>query len=340
MTRRLLLFVSFLLLALGILEFLVRASGEYFEALSDKTLMRIKIFERSPSDLGLLFIGTSRFVDAIDGPLFSKGIKERSGKTLRTLNGATAGLDVTGMIRFADAASQREGLKVVVLEVSVPSLASPISHPKEEPGEAVSQVAPKKPGFGPLLEETLQAGLAKQLGIVTYRKALRPASVFNLLALYSGNVMDTTIWKRKGLLRELFSSSDPGINEEQFSKIVPAVTAPVESGTGSGTMPDPSRNASANGELENMVRLAETLADSGVKVIWVTPPVTPGVAGSEGGEGRVAAYRYMASHYGTHVFDYSQAAIPADCYRDPSHLNKKGRTLFSKLLARDLAAHL
>ena len=336
MTRRLLLFVAFLLLALGILEFLVRNGGEYFEALSDKTSMRIKIFERSPSDLGLLFIGTSRFVDGIDGPLFSKGIEERSGKTIKTLNGATAGIDVNGIVRFAKAASQREGLRVVALEASVPSLGPPKSLQTEEGNSNVSEVDAKKSGFGPLLEEALQAGLVKRLGIVTYRKALRPASVVNLLALYSGNMMDTTIWKRKGVLRELLSSPEPGIDEEQFSKILPVVTDPPEKRIAGDSAVD----LAADQTLENMVLLTGILVESDIKVIWVTPPVTPAVAGSEGGEKRIAAYRYIASHYGTSVFDYSQAAIPGDCFRDPSHLNKKGRTLFSRLLARDLADRL
>lgn len=336
MTRRLLLFVAFLLLALGILEFLVRNSGEYFEALSDKTSMRIKIFERSPSDLGLLFIGTSRFVDGIDGPLVSKGIEEQTGKSIKTLNGASAGIDVNGIIRFANAASQRVGLEAVVLEASVPGLSPPKSVQTEEVKKTESEVKEKKSGFGPRLEEALQTGLAKRLGIVTYRKALRPASVANLLTLYSGNMMDTAIWKRKGVLRELMSSPEPGIDKEQFVKITPVVTTPAENGIAGNATGD----LSGDQTLENMVRLTEILTDSHIKVIWVAPPVTLAVAGSEGGETRAAAYRHIASHFGTQVFDYSQAAIPGDCFRDPTHLNKKGRTLFSRLLARDLADHL
>lgn len=336
MTRRLLLFVAFLLLALGVLEAIVRVNGEYLDVLSDKTSMRIKVFERSPPDLGLLFIGTSRFVDGIDGPLFSKELEKRFGKSLSALNGATAGIDVTGIIRFAEAASQRDGLEVVVLEASVPSLGYAAPTQTGEFKEDADAAEPNKTGFGPRLEETLQAGLAERLGIVSHRKALRPASIVNLLALYTGNVMDTTIWKRKGVLRELFSSSEPGVDEEQFSRITPLVTIPGEAGIATTAGVD----VSGDETLGNMVRLAEILADSNRKVIWVIPPVTPGVAGSEGGEKRAAAYLHMASRFGTPVFDYSQAAIPGDCFRDLSHLNKKGRTLFSKLLARDLAEYL
>lgn len=337
MTRRLLLFVAFLLLALGVLEAFVRANGEYLEVLSDKTSMRIKVFERSPSDLGLLFIGTSRFVDCIDEPLFSRNLEIRSGKTIRALNGATAGIGVKGIIRFAEAVSQRGGLRVVVLEASVPSLGkAAVSSETDTLKEDIAAPGQDESGYGPRIETALQGWLADRLGIVAQRKSLRPASAINLFALYSGSVMDTTVWKRKGVLRELFSSSEPGVDEQQFSRIIPVVTSSGDAGIEVTEGVDLSRDET----LRNMEQLAGILAGSDTQVIWVAPPVTAAVAQqSESGETRAAAFRYMAYRYGTPVFDYSQAAIPDDCFRDTSHLNKKGRILFSKLLARDLADH-
>jgi len=327
---RLPLFCAFLFLALVALEIVVRANGEQFLALSDRFLLRVKIFERSPEDTKALFIGTSRFVDGIDQTVFSDEVERRTGNPTRVVNGATAGIGVNEVERFAEIAAERKGLHLVVVEASGPALKIPAPTRSESAEPADPAGRPVDDKFATRFEDRLQSEVASRLALVRYRKSLRPGTLLKLLVLHTANIVDPGKWSRKGAVRELFAPSASGIGEEELRPFHPKVIAPDKA-------PPPDDRIPPDPVYENMRRISQVLARSKVKVIWVAPPVTPAMEASESNRARNETYRRIVSEFGSSVFDYTGARLDESLYRDPSHLNGKGRALFSMLLARDLA---
>lgn len=343
MKRRLLTFLILFALVLGGLELFVRANGASFEALSDRLAFQIRVFERSPDDTAALFLGTSRFADAIDQTVFGDEVAERTGESVWAVNGAMGGINLGEILEFAKVVTESPSLPRVVVEASSPAVTfgpaavvDPASAPTDSgvPNGDAAAAAQEKP-FPDRIENRLQGWFLEHSSLVRYRKALRPRTFVRLAVLYSANLIDPGKWARKGFVRELLTSSDVEIPPDRMDGLQPRRFGP-------GT---PSQDDSAEGNDEiledpfyvGMVRISEVLKGGRAEVVWVAPPVTDEMRESEGGVKREAVYQRIASDYGVRILDYSGISLDGSYFRDRSHLNEKGRTLFSKLVARDLA---
>ena len=89
---------------------------------------------------------------------------------------------------------------------------------------------------------------------------------------------------------------------------------------------------------ENLESISKIFADSGLEVIWVAPPVS--VEKQKGNYSRkfTGYYQAIAFQYGRVFYDYAGTGLDNEFFRDPSHLNTKGRALFSTVLAESLVA--
>lgn len=336
--RRLILFLVLLLLILGGLEIFVRVNGPSFEALADRLSLRIRIFERSPEDTAALFLGTSRFADAIDQTVFGEAVEDRTGDFVRVVNGATAGIAQEEIVIFSEVVAERGTLPCVVIEASGSSL-------PEGSGRVVvagdGEIEIDRDGrFADRLEGEFQGWLGENLALVRYRKALRPRTLVKLGVLYTANHIDPGKWSRKGFVRELFTSSDFSLPEETMDALQPLrydrerlPAAGTAEGEAEG-IPEP---VEQHPIYRGMAEIARSLEDSDTEIVWVNPPVMGEMQEGENNPVRLAIYRRILEDFGGTILDYSQLELAAGLYRDRSHLNEKGRTLFSRLVARDLA---
>ena len=205
MTRRLLTFLVLFFLLLGGLELFVRANGESFEALSDRLAFQIRVFERSPEDTAALFLGTSRFADAIDQTVFGKEVAEQTGEPTWAVNCAMAGINLGEILQFAEVVADSSSLPRVIVEASSPSVSLGAPRASEGGADKPAEGPDSEDPFPTRMENGLQSWFGKHSSLVRYRTALRPRTFLRLAVLYSANFIDPGKWSRKGLVRELLN---------------------------------------------------------------------------------------------------------------------------------------
>jgi hypothetical protein len=78
-----------------------------------------------------------------------------------------------------------------------------------------------------------------------------------------------------------------------------------------------------------LISIASMLREGGASVAFIVPPLQPGM--------RTGALRTLLPSLAraAPVWDFSAADIPEEMFRDPSHLNHRGRALFSAALAAE-----
>ncbi len=330
MRSRLSVFLLSLFLILTGLEAAMRWNGEAFHALTDPLLLKAAILEKSP-ETKVLFLGTSRFVDGIEQERFARAISESSGDRIRVLNGATTGSQGDRSAYFAELATNHPGLTHVILEASPPALMGGdlgFERTSQETQEPEPAPDARKSGFADQFESALQDWFHDHLALVRYRKSLRPKSLLKLPVLLLSDVVDPNVWSRKGVLKSLFTPSSAGPEPELPAGIVPE-TITKETGTTDGI--------SNQEQFEMMLRLCEIFQGSDLQVIWVAPPVQPSERAANHNDSYNAMYASAAKRYGVEVLDYAGVTLDPSLFRDPSHLNSRGRLIFSRILARDLA---
>jgi len=330
MKSRLIIFLILFALILGTFEIFVRVNGEYFFSLSDRVLLKTAILERS-TDTPVLFIGTSRFLDGIDQGIFSDALKKETGQRFKCFNGATAGIQGARFAYFAEMAAKKETLTHVILEMSPPALhKSELNFPDQENTETITEDPESR--FATRFENRLQNWVSKHVGLVKYRKAMRPKTLLKLVVLYSSDFIDPAVWSRKGGLRNLFPSDDYEVTDEHFATIRPEIIK----ANSIKAVPD---DFEANQYYEALEKVSKVFSDSGIKIIWVAPPVSIESRDANHGPQFTAPYQVIAHQYGSTFYDYTGVEIDPGLFRDPGHLNEEGRKIFSTVLAKQLAGH-
>ncbi len=342
MKSRLIKFLIVFALILGAAEVFVRINGKYFYALTDKILLKVKILERSP-ETEVLFIGSSRFLDAIDQGVFSKQLESKTGKKIKSMNGATTGIDADRFAYFSHIAAKNKHLTHVVLEASPPTL----NHSKavflrelkkekvkDQPAEPGPAASARKEVFADKFETRLQTWVTESIALVEYRKSLRADVLLKLLVLYTADSIDPNTWSRKGIVRNLFSSSDFKMPENLSEKFTPDVITP----SSIDAVP-PAKKLRASRFYENLQVISGIFSESGMEVIWVAPPVTEAMWTKNSSLKYTQYYKATAFRYGSFFYDCAGSDLGDEFYRDPTHLNVKGRALFSTVLADQLAEH-
>ncbi|NNE93628.1 MAG: hypothetical protein HKN23_18420, partial [Verrucomicrobiales bacterium] len=267
----------------------------------------------------VLFIGSSRFLDAIDRDTFS----EKTG--LKTINGSTTGLNLERLKYFAKIAAENEGLTHVILEASSPALSNgELDLPTEE--EFESKEPPKD------VEEHFQQFFVEHVNTLKYRKALRPKAFLKLGLLYTADTFDPDIWNRKGIARALFTPPEPvDVTDELLAEFQPNVIRQELIG------PEPARPRKTNYLFDHLSEVSEVFADSDVKVIWVAPPVAEKETEKNSHPQLTQFYERTARKYGSSFYDYAGIGFDEKFLRDSTHLSADGRIFFSSLLAVHLA---
>ena len=332
MNPRLIKFLIIFALVVGGFEVFARVNGKYFYALSDKVLLKAEILERSP-ETTVLFMGSSRFLDAIDHTVFSDAIAERTGTDFKCLNGAATGFDGARFGFFADIAARNPNLTHVILEASSPSLGNgKLDFPDQKTAPKVTDNE-RKEVFADVFETRLQDWWTEHIARVKYRKSLRPKVLLKLLILFTADSVDPNIWMRKGIARNLFASSEFDVAEDFTEHFSPDVFTP-------STITEIPERLNPNHIYKNLENVSSILSkNKNLIVIWVAPPVS-----QEKQKGNYSAkytryYQTIAFRFGSTFYDYAGLGMEEEFLRDTTHLNAKGRALFSTILADQLAGH-
>ncbi len=321
-------FLFFFVLLLVGLEVVVRANGRYFYALSDSMLLNAKILEREP-ETKILFLGTSRFLDAIDHHLFTKELAAHTGINLKSLNAATTGLQSERLAWFSKVAVSNPGLTHVIIEASPPAMGS--DGKLDLPGHSSPVTSPaEEVRFADRFESHLQSWAMEHIALATYRKALRPKTVIKLFVLYTANIMDPNIWSRKRPLESIFLPANESVSPAMVSALEPVIIAP-----------GPAPASTTSGEsFENLKTIADIFQNSKLKVIWVAPPVSVAQVPANHNSTFTSYYQTIANQVGATFYDYAGQGWEEQYLRDPSHLSARGRSVFTKVLAAHLARHV
>jgi hypothetical protein len=323
---RLIPFIVSLICLFLLLELFARFNTEHFFALSDKVLLKAQILRRAP-DTRILFLGSSRFLDAIDARTFTATLERETGEEFRTFNGATTGLNVERFSYFARVARGREGLTHIVLEASKPVLIEgDLGFVDERAPSASEDAATDAEGF-------LRQAIVRRVEFIKHRKALRPKVLLKLLVLYTANSIDPDIWSRKGTLKQIFYRPRARATEVMKLRYEPNIVR-------AGVSDDEPATPEGKSMLANMRRVAGIFRDANVTVIWLAPPVSVDQAATNSNVEIEACYRRVAEEFDTIVFDYAGCGLDESLLRDTTHLNADGRSVFSEIFAEHLAREL
>ena len=330
MVRRFKVFLVVMLTLLIGLECLIRANEATFAALADKFLLREELIKQASDETEIMILGTSRLLDAVDQRVFAEAFEVRTGQQSKCFNTSIAGVNVEILHRFAQRVSEKEGVKMVLIEASTPSLTKQPVNLDGQIVEFTAKPGPNENRFTNRLEEGLRGWIHDRLALVRQRKALRPQTLVKFLVPATSDVIDPNLWDRKGVGRSIALALTRGISEVKDDFLIPTV---VEGRGETFEGNEESEEAIAS----FMIRLTRLLQEAGKEVIWVAPPVGEQAVPNEHHSRRIATYEAVVNELETVLLNYTARGLGVEYLRDQTHLNFEGRNQFSVVLARDVS---
>ena len=302
--QRLLRFVLGVAAVLAALEAAFRLQEPVIAAAGNRILTKAALLD-GHGPLEVLFFGTSLSWDGISPRLFSAQLEKlRPGARARGFNLAVTSSTLETLEWLARRYAPRPGLRLAVIEVSEPQLqtgAPPWEEPAREPRGA---------------EEWIEDFSARHLRLIEHRGALRGESLERLPGLLffaprlDGSEVLVTEQIAAALGRpDVTQPSPPEVNAVHLAAAVAAE--------------DP--------RARRFIRVASLLREGGAAVVFIVPPVQP-ARRTDALRGILAPLSREAP-----LWDFSEADLPAEMFRDPSHLSHSGRAAFSAALATETA---
>jgi len=311
-TQRLAAFAVGVLALLGGCELWVRSHEALFRAATHRALAKAALLDRQ-GPIDVLFVGTSRTQDGVSPRIFSQRLAAIGvASPVRAFNLAFTSSSLETLEYLAGRFAAREGLKLVVLELSAPQLKNE-TPPWEEPS--------RPPGTW---EDGLFERLEKHSRLVAHRKALLGENLIRLpgLILFPRK-LDGSEVMLTDQLRKAVDWDSGSRRPDDAESWRPMVLLPDR--TTGGAIESP--------WVPRMARIARSFAVRGAKVVFVVPPLAP----DDGSEERAPMMKKMFAELATasenEVWDFSEPTHPDDFFRGPTHLNDKGRSAFSRALA-------
>ena len=330
MLRRLVIFILCIFALFAGLECLMRAKEDVFAVLADKSLLREKLIRDSSSDTEVMILGTSRLLDAVDQGLFSESVARQTGRKIKTFNASVPGVNVEILERFVAVVSEKDEVKLVIIEASTPSLTQfPVDTSGQTVRAAEGALEVTENRFPDQLEEWLREWMSDHLAFVRKRKALQPKTLLKFFVVVTADFIDPNLWDRKGVGRNLINFKARKIPELAEDALVPEIVSPKASSF--------STDHQTNDPIVGlMVRITRSLQGRGKTVVWVVPPVGGTASHIESNDERNKQYETAINLGGGQLLNYAMPALKSDYLRDPTHLNIYGRSFFSAALARDI----
>ncbi len=211
---------------------------------------------------------------------------------------ATSAARLEDLERLTARFARRPGLRLAFVEVSRPQL----------------DAAPPTP---PPPDAGIEAAAARVFKLVAHRQALRGESLARL----------------PGLLffpRRLDGSEARLV--DQLAALAGRIPAAAPASIDLRPEPIAPSAAPEDPRAPRLAAVGRSFKEAGAKVVFLLPPIRPCEPPEE--VGAIAAE--LAREFD--VWDFRAAALPDDAWRDCSHLNARGRALFTGALARETAS--
>jgi len=299
------------------LELTVRYHEDSVFALQEKALIKLQMFLlRGQTDI--TFIGSSRTQDGIEPDVISKTLADSdpSLQNIRVFNSGSASASLDKLYFLAIKALDKANLKIMAIEVSQPQLADL----KWAPSFYSEQPATDT-------EDFLQKALSKYSYIVRYRKSFRLGNLLRSPVLMMADYSDGTEIFRRGNAKQWLADSHIDLTEDdkqhwQSKLFIPSTIKPP---------------ATSEKYINTYLSIAEKAREKGIKLILYTPPVTEGEMKKECDQQYQDTYKELASIIQAPLILHSCQKLRKVFFynNDHSHLNKIGRTVWSKTLAED-----
>ena len=311
-TQRLAAFAVGVLALLGGCELWVRSHEALFRAATHRALAKAALLDRQ-GPIDVLFIGTSRTQDGVSPRIFSQRLAAIGvASPVRAFNLAFTSSSLETLEYLAGRYAARQGLKLVVLELSLPQLKNetpPWESPSHPPGT---------------WEDGLFEGLEKRIRLVALRKALLGENLIRLpgLVFFPHKLDGSEVMLTDQLWRALDRGSDPSVPDEADSwrpRVVLPARAPE------GTVESP--------WVPRMARIARSFAERRTRVVFVVPPLAGADASDERDPTMKKMFADLATASESEVWDFSEQTHSDDFFRGATHLSEKGRSAFSRALA-------
>ena len=289
-----------------ILEVGVRMSSLVFENITDRVKLKsAMVLSRDQTDV--VFIGSSRFKDGVAPSIVSSGIEGNP----KVFNGATTGTNLKRMKYFFDRIIEKEGVKVVIIEMSMPNI---------QEGAL---------GFDEVVDTfSVESFLYNQVAvskIVEWRKSFRLQNLKNSVAILGANKFEGSEWFRRGGFSTFFSDEKSNWELKGIAWEIPIRAYEFEG------------IAELREEVEVFKQISLSAKEKGVEVLLVVPPLVNNRLLTERTDDILAKYSLLAKECGVDLVDYSALSLGESLFRDQdSHLNEEGRAYFSQALANML----
>lgn len=313
---RLLAYVAGLAAVALTVEAATRLWQPLFRASAHRSLFKAALLEQHlPQDV--IFFGTSRAGESLRPSSFVDELARRGAPGLSAFNVSTpfSSLDILDAVakRFSTA----PGLKLAIIEISNQQLRRKIVPWTPEP--------PGREDF----DARVFAWVEQHSALVAERKGFVLNSLGRLLvvALFGGSV-DGTEEFGTDYVKAVFgrhrdsppSAFDPSADCRPRTPDTP-----------------PQALQELAEERELYVAMEKAFSERGVKVVFFVPPTRDPALSEE----RAPKYRaFAAAIYaatGRPVWDFTDCALPANYYRDPTHHSHLGGSHFSRIVAREVA---
>jgi hypothetical protein len=319
--RRLLWFVSGLVVMLGGLEWLVRSNAPLFASATHRALAKVAMYERHPR-VDVLFLGTSRTQDGVSPDLVTRALAEVAPNlgAVPGYNAAFTGSSLDALLTLVPRFGFRRDLKTVVIELSMPQLSNEPS-PWEEPKADT------------LTMEDKLGQAAQCVAFIRYRKAFLSDNIIRLPALL---VFAPSLGGWETRTAEQVASW-LGHKETAATNFDQSLWKPAIIGVDATA-----RKLNANYEsiVAKLAALALQLQGHGLKVVFTVPPMSRELVDAPERERMLPLFAEVARRSKCEVWNFVPLSLPNRLFRDPSHLSTEGRAHYSKALALQLARTL
>jgi len=321
--QRWLSFIVILAIILFIIEISFRLNEASIISLQDKALIKLQMFKlREKTDF--LLLGSSRSQDSFLPDVMTNKLSQIDPRWInfKAFNGGLSGASLQRLSYIAEQALEKNGLKVLALEVSDPQLRNIDWSPSFFASDKKINV-----------EGWLQNNVSNTFFIVRYRKAFRVNILLRLTNLMLANQSNGVALFGRGILKRPFLKDRIEMLEEDKENWAISIIRPQNSVNERLTL--------IKGE-ENYLPVYEKIASKarsrGVKILLFVPPVTGKELERECDQQHLNTYQAIANITQSPLVLHSCKPLRMDFFyrRDEGHLNKVGRTIWSEKLAESL----
>ncbi len=296
-----------------LIEIIFSCFSDIFSSTTDRIKLKSAMFDYR-KETEILCLGSSRLKAAFSPKIFTKQIKDQTGVEWSGFNGAITGANIERLEYFFNKAISKKGLKYIILEISKPQLSR-----KKTDIEAEKKAED--------WDSKIASQVEKFSNLIAYRKSIRIDNLKNVPAIIFSDYLQGSELYKKGAISDLYVNGETEINEATIKLWEPTVYLPSPNTTELITESDIL--------FYTFKKIVAKAKQNNVKLFFTIPPLVNNAKVKETTPKTHQRYQKLANITGHKIYNFSTKNIPELYFRDKdSHFNKKGKYLFSIMLAK------